>query len=180
MFGDCPDTKDKLCPSQYVEWMRQSLEISFDTAFHNLKVAASRQKKAYEKGLKSRQFTEHNLVWRWYPPIANTKLGLGWTGPYTVIKRITDVTYTIEHVETKKRVTVHIDHLKPYQGTRTYTDSSDSESEILNVHHPNYPDDENEEVANSTSPDDDQQTEVTPYVSRAGRRVKPKIIFSPS
>ena len=27
-------------------------------------------------------------VWRWYPPKAKEKLGLGWTGPFKVVERI--------------------------------------------------------------------------------------------
>jgi hypothetical protein len=56
-----------------------------------LNISASRQKKAYDKGLKPRSFQKNNLVWRWYPPLANAKLGLGWTGPYKVISKISSV-----------------------------------------------------------------------------------------
>jgi hypothetical protein len=61
-------------------------------------------------GLKPRSFEKNILVWRWYPPLANAKLGLGWTGPYEVLSKISSVTYQIEHVKTMKRLIVHVDH----------------------------------------------------------------------
>jgi transposase InsO family protein len=127
MFGDSPDRIDQVCPSQYVEWLKQSMELSFDVAFQNLKLAASRQKKTYDRGLKPRQFSESELVWRWYPPLANLKLSFGWTGPYKIIKKITDLTYQIQHVQTKRNVVVHVDHLKKYQGNEI----NDSDSETI-------------------------------------------------
>jgi hypothetical protein len=49
IFSDCPDTINEECPSQYVEWLRQSMLLTYDIAFQNLIISASRQKKAYDK-----------------------------------------------------------------------------------------------------------------------------------
>lgn len=71
------------------------------------------------RGLKPRTFESGDWVWRWYPPKANTgtKLGLGWTGPYLVVRKITAVTYAIQRDENGHIITVHVDNLKPYEGT---------------------------------------------------------------
>ena len=82
--------------------VKTSLELSFDVAFQNLKASALKQKRAYDVGLKRRKFKTDNIAWRWYPPLGNRKLAMGWVGPYEIIKRLTDVTYKIEHVDNKK------------------------------------------------------------------------------
>jgi len=51
-----------------------------------------------------------------YPPHANIKLGLGWIGPYKIVKKITDVTYRIQKSPEARSLVVHVDHLKPYYG----------------------------------------------------------------
>ncbi|CAC5389605.1 unnamed protein product [Mytilus coruscus] len=48
-------------------------------------------------------------------------LGLGWTGPYKGIKKITDLTYRIQKDTSTKQLVVHVDHLKPYQAAHTPT-----------------------------------------------------------
>ena len=149
--------------------------------YENLKVAASRQKKAYEKGLKPRSFDPGELVWRWYPPLAYVKLGLGWTGPYKVIDKITSVTYRIENQSSLKRIVVHVDHLKKYFGEEETYDSSESivhdSSNIdndMNIIEPSVTTHVSDETVRCSTPG-----EITPYQTRVGRRVKPKIIFSP-
>lgn len=72
-----------------------------------------------KKMLKKQEINIGKFVWRWYPPQANSKLGLGWTGLYLVIQKITDLTYKIQKSPTSDIISVHIDHLKPYLGLRT-------------------------------------------------------------
>ena len=60
------------------------------------------------------QYQVIDKVWRWYAPQAKAKLGLGWTGPYVVTQKVTDVTYRIEHFSNKRKLVAHVDHLKPY------------------------------------------------------------------
>ena len=88
----------------------------FDLVRQNLQKAAVRQKKNYDRGIKPRRFEADDFVWRWYPPTAGVKLGLGWRGPYKVIERLTDVTYRIQESPNVNFIVVHVDHLKPYFG----------------------------------------------------------------
>ena len=53
---------------------------------------------------------------RWYLPAISNKLGEVWTGPYLVLRKISDVTYEIQLNSENKPITVHVDHLKPFQG----------------------------------------------------------------
>lgn len=178
MFDDTPDRSNDICPSEYVEWLKQSAVLSFNVASQNLKVAASRQKKAYNKGLKPRRFTVGDSVWRWYPPTANVKLGLGWTGPYRVLAQITEVTYRIQHKETLKTLVVHVDHLKVYHEETQNSNGSRSVDNTAQC-----PTSSAQDIYESSDSGNVVQESperlATPYHTRAGRRVIPKRVFSP-
>ena len=85
--GRPPDFEPPRCPVEYVNCLQFSLDETFYFAKHNLRKAANRQKRNYEKNSKPRHFENENYAWRWYPPHANIKLGLGWIGPYKIVKR---------------------------------------------------------------------------------------------
>ncbi|CAC5376954.1 unnamed protein product [Mytilus coruscus] len=104
---------------------------------------------------KIRSFEENSFVWRWYPPEANKKLGLGWTGPYKVIKKITDLTYRIQKDTSTKQLVVHVDHLKPYQAAHTPTVQEQT-----------------------VTPQENVQTLPPPETSRFGRVIKPRQILT--
>ena len=53
-------------------------------------------------------------MFRWYPPAAHAKFGSGWTGPYLVTRKISDLVYQIQGSKRSKPKVVHLDHLKPY------------------------------------------------------------------
>ena len=114
--GRLPDFEPLRCPIEYVNWLQFSLDETFYFAKQNLRKAANRQKRNYDTNSKPRHFENGNFVWRWYPPHANIKLGLGWIDPYQIVKKITDVTYRIQKSPKVRSLVVHLDHLKPYYG----------------------------------------------------------------
>jgi hypothetical protein len=61
-----------------------------------LSKAAVRQKNTYDRCIKPRSFKVGDFVCRWYSPTAGITLGLGWTGPYKIIYKCSDVTYKIK------------------------------------------------------------------------------------
>jgi hypothetical protein len=73
-------------------------------------------KKIYDRGVKPRSFDAGDFVWRWYAQKADQKLGLGWTGPYLVKWKISEVLYQIQKDPDSRKLVVHVDHLKPYSG----------------------------------------------------------------
>ena len=176
MFGDCPDQENNVCPSEYVEWLRQSAATSFNIASEQLKVAASRQKNSYE-GLKPRTFNVGNLVWRWYPPTAGVKLGLGWTGPYVVLERLTDVTYKIKHTVSNKILVVHVDHLKECLSSPLDISQAPTQEHLLFTPQPSVLITEDSVFDPPSNSEENSIPE--PYFTRTGRRVKPKVPFSP-
>ena len=117
MIGGPPEQeKPYQCLTEYVEWLKQALRQCHELAQDNLKSAAIRQKRNYDKGCRETKFEVGAFVWRWYPPAANRKLGKGWTGPYRVIACPSEVNCVIQKTPDSHKITVHIDHLKPHLG----------------------------------------------------------------
>ena len=98
----------------YIEWLRGALEKSFEHARDALRRAASRQKREYDKKAATHGYSIGQWVYRWYPPAAHAKFGSGWTGPYLVINKLSDLVYQIQASKRSKPKVVHLDHLKPY------------------------------------------------------------------
>lgn len=98
---------------QYVEWVKQTIKLTYEFVNQNLQRTAMRQKKNHDRGVKPRTFEACAFVWRWYPPISGLKLGLGWTGPFLVKQKLTDVLYRIQKSPNQRTLVVHEDHLKP-------------------------------------------------------------------
>ncbi|VDI69815.1 Hypothetical predicted protein, partial [Mytilus galloprovincialis] len=103
MFG-LPNTVNDFCQIEYVEWVKNTMREAYKNVYDHSGQAAQRQKLYYDRGLKVRKFEPNCWVWRWYPPKVNQTLGLGWTGPYLVIEKITDVTYKIQKSEQTKSI----------------------------------------------------------------------------
>ena len=119
MVGPPPGQTLVECPIKYVEWVQNAMLEAFKFTYGNLGLAATSQRRDYERGLKPREFNEGSLVWRWYPPIAAQKLGLGWVGPYLIIKRISYLTYRIQKDKESKALVVHVDHLNFFRARNT-------------------------------------------------------------
>jgi hypothetical protein len=59
------------CHTEYVEWLRSSLQRAYELARKRMKTAAQRQKNYYDARSKPHGYEVGNFVWRWYPPKAN-------------------------------------------------------------------------------------------------------------
>ena len=110
--------------------------------------------------------------WRWYLPAISNKLGQGWTGPYLVLRKISDVTYEIQINSENKPITVHVDHLKPFQGRQppiNWLKEPDSfpEEEIISK-----PLDE--QILDESLV---QPLPKSPVKTRTGRTIKPRDVF---
>jgi hypothetical protein len=161
-------------------------------------IASSRQKYYHDRGLKPRSYTTGDWVWRWYPPRAGLKLGLGWTGPYLVLVKVSSLTYKIQLDEHRRPLVAHVDHLKPYEGDdapRNWTlIRADSVEELavsldddrVEIEEPasvvdgvgssdNSSDTESEEVDILGSPDHRGHGVQT----RTGRTIRPPVKYSP-
>ena len=173
------------CPSLYVEWMRNTMQRAFDVTHENLQSSFQKQKQYHDFKLKERQFAIGSQVLRWYPPKANQKLGLGWTGPYTIRRKLSDITYEIQDCKTLKLKVVHVDHLKTLQTRNTtdcqYQNKNDHEQSWL-LSENNMNDIAEVQRESQAFPLDELSNEVklsSPKYSRRGRLIKPPLKFSP-
>ena len=193
MVGPPPNSLEDVCPIQYIEWVKSAMEITHQFVFKNLGIAAKRQKFYYDRGLKPRNYQEGAWVWRWYPPTANQKLNLGWTGPYLVIKQISETTYSIQKAPDKPIINVHVDHIKPYEGEtelRNWLVQSEGNDQArLSVNGETEDEQINESTEETLDADRNVDTEYLqaaahsqrPVIrSRRERKIKPKQIWSPS
>ena len=162
MVGPPPSKKEFQCEIDYVEWVRKSMLLAFIFSNQHMGIAVKRQKRDYDRGLKPRDYTPGQWVWRLYPPAVKQKLAMGWTGPYLVLERITYLIYRIQHSENVRAIVVHIDNLEPFKGRhpRNWTDVAiPDEPETL----------------------DREENNETPVVGRTcrGREVRPRNVYSP-
>ena len=184
MVGDPPNSVSDVCPIAYIEWIKSAMYITHEFAHKNLGLSAKRQKNNYDFGLKPRAYSIGDWVWRWYPPTACQKLGLGWTGPYLVIKKISNLTYSIQKSPDSRIINVHVDHIIPYQGNNAPDNWLESNN---NDHLPTENTTQNsdsilEHQAEYQNPELLLQLMSTPthrVTTRSGRVIKPKQIFSP-
>ena len=183
--GNPPTHPQTSCPIQYLELLTYTVNKTYQFAFKNLDHAASSQKKYYDVGLKVRKYKPNEFVWRWYPPLANSKLGLGWTGPYKVIDKLSSVTYNIQRDPTSQPLVTHVDHLKPYQGegtprnwqisdTNTDQDTENTDTIVSDII--TYETENTEAVVPNTT-NDDSHSET--YRTRYGRKVIPPLTYCP-
>ena len=74
MVGLPPGSPQIECPIKYVERVQTAMLTAFQFTHEQLGIAASRQKKNYDRGLKPREFTSGDWVWRCCPPTASQKI----------------------------------------------------------------------------------------------------------
>ena len=90
---------------------------NFQYVRENMRRAAIRQKKNYDRTTRETTIPEGTFVWRWYPPLQNKdKLNPKYVGPYRVMQNLGRGTYLIQRDCRSKPITVHQDHLKRHNG----------------------------------------------------------------
>ena len=118
MFGP-PPGEQPASPSQYALLLRR-LEAAYDCVRTQLSLQQRRQKTLYDQKAWGAPYCVGDLVWLHCPAVTrghSRKFHRPWQGPYEVVKVITDVLYRIQQVKhPRRRVVVHYNHLKAYQG----------------------------------------------------------------
>ncbi|KAK3104448.1 hypothetical protein FSP39_002287 [Pinctada imbricata] len=108
--------------AEYVRDLQEKLSEIHDIARETLKKSSERQKRNYDRIVRELNYDIGDLVRRSQPKIAKgtkQKLSRIWTGPWIIVKRLSEVLYQIKHSKNSKPVIIHADNLKPYKGTRT-------------------------------------------------------------
>ena len=104
-------------PSEYAAHLKYSLEDAYERVRKCTGMKQQRQKEFYDKRVHGQLHEVGALVWLHQSAVprgSSRKLHHPWTGPFRVVKRLSDVNYRIQHVQhPRKRMVVHFDRLKP-------------------------------------------------------------------
>ncbi|XP_063050317.1 uncharacterized protein LOC134445162 [Engraulis encrasicolus] len=115
----CPESPVNLL--DYVDGFRRRLFLACEMATENLSKAQKKMKSWYDRRAEPRVFSPGDLVLALLP-MANSPFLAKYTGPYTVLKQVSDLNYMISTPNRKRSTQLcHINLLKPY-----YTRSSGS------------------------------------------------------
>ena len=104
-------------PNEYAVALQKSLGSAFECVWKNFQFRLCRQKDFYDYKIHRQHYEQGALVWLHssvVPKEQFRKLHHSWTGPYCIVKQLSDVTYPIQHTQGRKNhLVVHIDRLKP-------------------------------------------------------------------
>ena len=134
MFGGRPNQ-----PRTHVEAidrLRDTLQSSYELARTRMQTSHKRQKDYYDRNTTGNRYKIGDKEWLFAPALKKSecaKFHIAWTGPWTVLNQLSDVTYRIKDNTGKMKV-VHFDRLKLYlepipQPEKDISDSSE-ESEM--------------------------------------------------
>ena len=116
IFGSGSKEKHSLC--DYVTEVQDRLEATFQKVQEKTGQEQKKQKTYYDRKIHGNTLEEGELVWLWNPAIPRKrgycrKFHRSWQGPYRILKKLSDVTYRIQHTAKKRnRQIVHFDRLK--------------------------------------------------------------------
>jgi len=114
MFGSGPVATSS--PSAYATKLHQSLTLAYNEVRDKMKATFQRQKQFYDRKVHGKPFSVGDLIWLYSPAVPSgqaKKLYHPWTGPYEVVKKLSDATYRVVNTQCKRqRFVVHFDRLK--------------------------------------------------------------------
>ncbi len=102
------------CPSEYVEWVKAAAREAYSKAKEHLKKQNQRNKTHYDRNSFVRSFSVGDWVWVFNPAELDSKLAVGWKGPFLVVKKMGPVNYAVQKEKNSRNITLHIDHMKSY------------------------------------------------------------------
>ena len=104
-------------PAEYIRILESSLSELYDIVRDVTGKEVNRQKRYYDRNVRVVNYDIGDLVRRNQRKIIkgtkSSKLTRNWTGPWYIVKRLSDVLYQIRHSKTSKPVIIHADNLQP-------------------------------------------------------------------
>ena len=102
---------------EYAKLLKNRLQTAFDLVKQHVTKAHQHQKEFYDQKIHGKPYTAGDLVWL-HSPVPKRescrKLHHPWTGPFKVLKQLSDTTYRIQHLHgNRQRKVIHFDRLKP-------------------------------------------------------------------
>ena len=106
--------------AEYTLHLQNTLRDSYKQVREKLGHNLQRQKEIYDRKIHGSPYNKGDVVWLFNPVVPrgqHKKFHRPWSGPYTVVKHLSDSTYRIQHTQNhSKRIIVHFDRLKPFTG----------------------------------------------------------------
>ena len=97
-------------PSTYANVLRKSLTTAYNQVRVKMDAQFQRQKQFYDKKVHGKPYKVGDLVWLYspaVPPGQSKKLHHAWSGPFKIIKQLSDATYRIADTHEKHHRQVH-------------------------------------------------------------------------
>jgi len=161
---DCSTPQDGPVATVYCDQFRNAIREAHSLARQHLHATAQTQKRCFDARVKPVSFHTNQLVWLFWPrPLLRQKqrkLVNLWTGPWKILRYLSPITVVVQHVNTHKKQTVHVDRLMPCR--------SESLNEAPDV--PEVPIEHQTSSGSATG--FDVPSTPFPPVTRAGRTVK--------
>ena len=102
---------------EYIAHLHDSLKKSYEHVRNQMGHHQQQQKTHHDALVQGKAFEVGDLVWLHNPAVPrgkSHKLHRPWTGPYKVVKRISETVYWLQHLQwQRRRPVVHFDCLKP-------------------------------------------------------------------
>ena len=120
------DRQNEQTPDTYLEKLDEKFQVIGNMARDNIAKAADAMKENYDQRVRVKSYDENQKVWFFHPRRkigTTTKFIRQWTGPFVVVRKMSDVLYRIKNPKNKKLSVVHVDKLHEYQ-ERTGFDTS--------------------------------------------------------
>ena len=123
---------------EYATKLQKSLTKAYKLARESLAEKQERQTELYNKKVHGEPYEVGVFVWLLNPQVPrgkSKKLHKWWTGPFKVVKRLSEVTYRIQHVKNRaKRLVVHFDRLKKCHPNVRLSEQFDNNQSPANNH----------------------------------------------
>jgi len=119
MTGTLPQPNAKKLPA-FLDTLHRSLTTAYQIVRRQIQLSHHHNKQRYDKEKPYIPFTVGDQVWLYVPavrPGRTKKFTSQWSGPYTVIDRITTSNYRIRLIGSTKEMVVHHNRLKLCYGT---------------------------------------------------------------
>ena len=114
VYGTPSEDRKLQCKQIYCREQEEKSKKIFDIVHYHLNRAESTHQYFHEKkGIVPRTYESGELVLREYSPIASTKLGQKYVGPYVVSKMMG--THNVEIIKNGSPLVVHVACLKPWK-----------------------------------------------------------------
>ena len=117
------DPEKRTSVDAYIDKVTSRIKIMQEVATKNVEDNQTTYKEKYDRTAKPSTYVEGDLVWLYTPhvkPGTSSKMAIKYTGPYYVVRKISESNYLLNDCKTHKRLghPIHSDRLKPCYNDR--------------------------------------------------------------